>query len=416
MALTSNPFSGKNTSSSFNVTNQFNRVGHVEIDFGTDSTYSSGAGRIAVSNQGKFFSFEGLDFKFRISKICDEYPKGFAEISILGLQEDTINRLTELTTQDEAMRHKKRIRVYAGYADETNPDYKGDLICDMDIVYATPTTPPPEVWVTITAGIRIDDKYRHFAISLPEMLTERDGKKLQNTSYEAKTTWHDLKILKFCTTKMVYPLKALCGDVVSIINEQYEKIEKETGAKLTKLQLDFRAPEYYAKFDMKNIGFHPSATDVSGIIKEMNDDLDKYKRLKFFIENGTDGKTDLLVCKELGFDESLDDSEQQSSTSNIKHLDMYNGMVGLPSVVQGNKIRCKCLLTPGLRMLDWVKITSTIIPKMNGYWQIQEITHTGHFRGNEWYTDICGFNPEKLNLDGTTKKNGSSESVNMTKA
>ena len=415
MALTSNPFAGKNTSSSFNVTNQFNRVGHVEIDFGTDSTYSSGAGRIAVSNQGKFFSFEGLDFKFRISKICDEYPKGFAEISILGLQKDTINRLTELTTQDEAMRHKKRIRVYAGYADETNPDYKGDLICDMDIVYATPTTPPPEVWVTITAGIRIDDKYRHFSVSLPEMLTERDGKKYQNTSYEMKTNRHNWLGLKFCTHENVYPLKTLCGDVVRIINEQYEKVEKETGVKTTKLKLDFRAPEYYGKFDMKNIGFLPSATDVSGIIKEMND-LDPKKRLKFFIENGTDGKTDLLVCKELGSNESSDDDEQQSSTSNIKYLDMYNGMVGLPSIVQGNEIRCRCLLTPGLRMLDWVKITSTIIPKMNGYWQVREITHNGHFRGNEWYTDICGFDPSKINLDGSAKNNGTSESANMTKA
>ena len=413
MARTSDPFSGKTTSSSFNVTNQFNRVGHVEIDFGTDSTYSSGAGRIAVSNQGKFFSFEGLDFKFRISQICDEYPKGFAEISILGLKEDTINRLTELTTQDQALRHKKRVRVYAGYADETNPNYKGDLICDMDIVYATPTTPPPEVWVTITAGIRIDDKYRHFAISLPEMLTEREGNKFHNNSYEVQTTRHDWKIFEFTTTKTVYPLKTLCGDVVRIINEQYEKIEKETGSKLTKLELDFRAPEYYGKFNMKDRGFHPKSTDVSGIIKEMNT-LDPYKRLKFFIENGTDGKSDLLVCKELGLNESLD--EQQSSTSNIKYLDMYNGMVGLPSIVQGNEIRCRCLLTPGLRMLDWVKITSTIIPKMNGYWQVREITHNGHFRGNEWYTDICGFDPEKLNLDGTTKGNGSSESVNMTKA
>jgi len=372
MALQSNPFSGSNASSS--TTKLFNRVGHVELDFGSDS---------ASGQSGKLISFKGLDFKFRVSKVCPDYPKGFAEVSILGLSQETMNRITELTTMDQAMSHKKRVRVFAGYAKDNDPDYDGELICDMDIVYATPTTMPPEVWLTVTAGIRIQDKYESISIDLPD-----------RQSIKEKIVTR--RNIGFDFMKEIYPLKNFCKDIVRIVNEEYKKMAEGNGGSTYELELDFQADDYE---DMNITQFNHSGT-VSELIKKLND-LDPQKMLKFYIDNRKDEKKDFLVVKAKAAVDESGNSGQKMKTTNLQYLDVKHGLIGLPSLVQGNNLRCRSLLSPNLKMLDWVKMESTIIPKMNGYWQINEVTHNGHFRGNEWYTDIVAFDPTKCQMQGT---------------
>ena len=386
MAQSANPFTGMKSKSS--SSRLFNRVGHVELDFGTDSSPSSKG----------LFAFKGLDFKFRIRQICAEYPKGFAQIAILGLSPAQIDQITELTTQNVARDHKKRVRVFAGYAKEDDPDYDGDLVCDLDIMYATPTTMPPEVWLTITAGVRLPDKDTYMPINLPkenERQMTATEYVYENNVWGGAITASRRKVVK--TVQKKYLFEDLMKDVVKTINETYKKAAEDGESPTYDLELEWRAPDYYKKLPVPTGQFVSDGT-VSDLFKKLNK-LDNLGRLRFFIDNRIGEKKDFLVVEEITSKE-----EDKMVTRRLIELDINHGLIGLPSLVQGNCLRCKSLLIPELRMMDWVKMTSILAPKMNGYWKVREVTHTGHFRGNEWYTDIVANDPTKMNMGGDARK------------
>lgn len=382
MALRTDPFAGKNVTKG-KPTPFFNRVGYVELDFGADSK----------GGKGEVIAFKGLDFKFKISFACPEYPKGTVEVSILGLNQETINRITELTTWDHAMNHGKRVRVYAGYAKPEDPSYEGDLLCDMEIGYATPTTTPPEVWLTITGFPRFSDRTEEISVNLPD-----------RKSVKEEVLWEPHIARAFDSYKKIYTFEQLCKDVVRIINDGYKEQSKQNGSPPPyEIELDFQA-EDYAMWEMSQ--FMHTGT-VADLIKKMND-LDENHLVKLYFESRKGEHKDYLVVKAL---DSAEDSKgkggtagggnlggQKTTTKQI--LDVEHGLIGLPSLVQGMNLQCRSLLSPNLKIADWIELKSVIIPKMNGYWRINEVTHSGHFRGNEWYTDINAKNSEVINLVG----------------
>lgn len=379
---------------------QFNRVGYVEIDFGKDA---GGGERVK--------QFYDLDFKFKIVKILNNYPQGFAEVSILGLDQDTINRLTELTTQEQAVLKQKRVRVYAGYKKNGDGSYNGDLLCDMDIIYATPTTTPPEVWVTITAGVRYMDKVHRIDISLPDGQSVVDIKKSQAGFIRSRK----------------YSFRNLCEDVVRVINREYEKIaknKKNGNTQFPKLVLDWRISEDDFTTDNTIVGktlrsgvdssglpyippFNETRKTVSEIIERLNNFFAGRRKLWVFVDTIKEPGTDhLVVCPIAIKERAKEKAEKAARDAKIKkalgaefgtvhYVDIEHGMVGLPSLIKGNELRCKTLLSPTMRAGDWVKVESKIIPKLNGYWTVNHIEHTGHFRGNEWYTSICAYDETK---------------------
>lgn len=106
----------------------FDRVGHVEI---------------LVGDHLK--SFEGLDFRFNITKLYEGGVKGNASIGILGLNRAHIQYLSTFLDNATNLSMRKRIKVYAGYRNSGE-----HLIFDGDIMLAAPTT-PPDNWLNITA-------------------------------------------------------------------------------------------------------------------------------------------------------------------------------------------------------------------------------------------------------------------------
>lgn len=386
---------------------QFERVGYVEIDFGKDA---GGGARVR--------KFYGLDFRFKIVKILNNYPHGFAEISILGLNQDTINRLTELTTQDRVIFTQKRVRLYAGYKKKGDDKYQGDLLCDMDIIYATPTTTPPEVWVTITAGVRYMDKKYRIDISLPDKLS------LVNVSFSQAG---------FVTSRK-YSFKNLCEDVVRVINSEYDKISKDKNRgnpTFKKLELDWRLEEDAFTTDNtieeRSLRRWPKAGElpyippfikgkrtISEIIEHLNNYFAGQRKLWVFVDTERNTKTDYLVVCPVAIKkkkekeakdraEAIKRNEQFNKFGTVHYVDIAHGMIGLPSLIKGNELRCKMLLSPTIKQSDWVKVDSKIIPKLNGYWVVYYIEHTGHFRGNEWYTSIVAYDEDKAKPGSSNK-------------
>lgn len=387
------------------TSSQFERVGYVEIDFGKDA---GGGERVR--------QFHGLDFRFKVVKILNNYPQGFAEVSILGLDQDTINRLTELTTQEQAVLKQKRVRVYAGYKKKGDDNYKGDLICDMDIIYATPTTTPPEVWVTITAGVRYMDKKYRIDISLPDNLS------LVDITYGQGDFVHSRK----------YSFKNLCEDVVRVINREYDKISKDENQgnpTFTKLELDWRLEEDDFTTDNTLVAkplragadglpyippFQESKKTVSEILERLNNYFAGGRKLWVFVDSGRNPNTDYLVVCPVAIKKKAEKAVADRAKAierngwfnkfgTVHYVDTAHGMIGLPSLIKGNELRCKMLLSPTIKASDWVKVDSKIIPKLNGYWVVNHIEHTGHFRGNEWYTSVVAYDEDKAKPGSSLK-------------
>lgn len=72
---------------------------------------------------------------------------------------------------------------------------------------------------------------------------------------------------------------------------------------------------------------------------------------------------------------------------NSRTINMANGMIGIPKVdMRGAVIRVRVDDSYGL--CSWVYLESAIFPKANGYYFVIKKTHNGHFRGENWYTDL----------------------------
>lgn len=68
-------------------------------------------------------------------------------------------------------------------------------------------------------------------------------------------------------------------------------------------------------------------------------------------------------------------------------LSMETGLLGLGNVTMAGAT-VKRRLDNTARLLSWIKLTSKIVPKANGYYYVISKRHVGHFRGNDWYTEL----------------------------
>jgi hypothetical protein len=88
---------------------------------------------------------EGIDVKFKIDLPMSAVMTK-ADISICNLTRDDIEYLTTYTSQWIALTQRKRIRLFAGYADALPIE----MVFDGDIINAIPTA-PPDIWLECKA-------------------------------------------------------------------------------------------------------------------------------------------------------------------------------------------------------------------------------------------------------------------------
>lgn len=69
------------------------------------------------------------------------------------------------------------------------------------------------------------------------------------------------------------------------------------------------------------------------------------------------------------------------------NISIDTGMLGLGNVsLKGAVIRRRLDDTAGL--FSWVHLTSSIVPSANGDYYVIKKKHVGHFRGDDWYTEL----------------------------
>lgn len=71
----------------------------------------------------------------------------------------------------------------------------------------------------------------------------------------------------------------------------------------------------------------------------------------------------------------------------ILPVNINNGLLGLTNVtLVGADIKMR--LNDKSKLMSWVRLESKLIPKANGLYYVIRKKHTGHFRGEEWFTEL----------------------------
>ena len=101
--------------------------------------------------------------------------------------------------------------------------------------------------------------------------------------------------------------------------------------------------------------------------------LAKSVSAKVFVEDDT-----LIVASKRGWLEAV---------KNAHAISMQTGMISTPKVdMRGAVIRVRVDDSYGI--CSWVYLDSKLFPKANGYYFVIKKKHQGHFRGDEWFTDL----------------------------
>ena len=403
----------------------WNRVGHVEI------TIFKGTG-------SKTFNFDGLDFKFSVSTILGRVPEGNMSVSICGLSQDTANQIVTLCNMMQALNERKTLKLYAGYADPENDKYKGELLATMDIVNATISTPPPDIWLQITAVYAAWLNDKPFAIDIMDIKEEKVEKKIESDySVTSRGTAGSNMQLQWNTTikktARYLPLKNVLAEIVKVLNEFSSFHGREVKYTYDMSSIEKRYNKKHAKMSSSVPG-KTRRFAFSGTLEKIPTKVSEYYKVLAMWEYRDDNTVCLAIYPDPKYAKGLSDKEKIFvEGALIKFLDVDHGLIGIPRLKDSIKLECRCFLDGMIKPGDYVSVKSEMLPviydmgqnmkpsnkSLAAQWgsanwrkdkdtgetvaedkdtikayQIMKIKYHGHLRGNEWYCDIEARRPD----------------------
>ena len=437
------------------------RVGYVEINIFNDN------GTIET------IPCEGLDFKFKITQILGRMPEGNMSVSICGLSHATANKIVTLCNTAEALKKRKTVRVYAGYRDENNSNYKGKCLATMDIINATITTPPPDIWLQITgvyAGWLNDQKIcfdiADIEVKDREKLTEGDkvalgaiaiaaapftlggsiatyGTELTSASISKDREKALINMLHSHKTRNANYLQL--PQVLKIITDKLNQLSKARGdgieysykVKLSKSdQTVFKKYKTAGGFTMYDSrkpvtvkGYSiPGRTRrfrYTGTIAKIPTKISETFLVNAMWENIGEKQICLKVYSDPRYSPGIDPKDLDFIGSNtVKFLSVETGLIGIPKLKDSVELQCRFLLDENVTAGDYVCVNSVLMDAIHAMgqvietqhgkasvYQIMKITFTGHMRGNEWYCDVSARRPMDIQ---TFKQNAKPRPIWMT--
>lgn len=420
MISASNEHKGQQQSNPDKSNEIWNRVGHVEI------TIFKGTG-------SKTFNFDGLDFKFSISTILGRVPEGNMSVSICGLSQDTANHIVTLCNIMQALSERKTLKLYAGYADPENEKYKGELLATMDIVNATITTPPPDIWLQITAVYAAWLNDKPFAIDIMDISEEKKTESISVVG--SSTTGYTQSSTSTRTTRTAryLPLKKVGEQIVKILNEFSTFHGREVKYTFDMTSIEKRYNKKHAKMSSSVPG-KTRRFAFSGTLEQIPTKVSEYYKVLAMWEYRDDNTICLAIYPDPKYARGLMDKEKIFvEGALIKFLDVDHGLIGIPKLKDSIKLECRCFLDGKIKPGDYVSVRSEMLPviydmgqnmkpsnkALSEQWgsaswrkdkdtgetvaedkdtikayQIMKIKYQGHLRGNEWYCDIEARRPD----------------------
>lgn len=270
---------------------------------------------------------KNISVKFNYEKFIGTAFFGTGKVSICGLDKTTTETLTTLCSMEEALKERKQIKIEAGYGE------KKALIIDGSIISANPTM-PPDVWIEC------------------EVLNGHERKqKMVSVSIEGELN----------------------------IKEVAEAVALQIGLKNgveCRIKNDEVGKRFYQR-KTRNIAYVGTLEELLTKITEVYsfEEGDIYGVPVSYIDNDT------LIIDYSNF-------ADVESNKRVHHkIDKDNGMVGLPDIsMAGTIANITTLLKPEVKVGDVIDLTSYMIPKANGQYNVIGITYVGDFRGTSWYS------------------------------
>ena len=113
--------------------------------------------------------------------------------------------------------------------------------------------------------------------------------------------------------------------------------------------------------------------EICGPIKTLAQRFSWQFNLRSYLEDG------ILKC--------VKTRPQLYKPENPRLINIENGMLGINKIdIVGATIRTR--LDDSSKLFGWIELESKMIPKSNGMYCIMRKKHVGHFRGEEWYTEL----------------------------
>ena len=79
--------------------------------------------------------------------------------------------------------------------------------------------------------------------------------------------------------------------------------------------------------------------------------------------------------------------ERNAISGGIQTISIDNGMLGLNNITMiGARVIKR--LDPDIKCFSWINVESRLVNKANGSYYVVYKRHVGHFRGQEWYTQL----------------------------
>lgn len=423
------------------------RVGYVEINIFNDN------GTIET------IPCEGLDFKFKITQILGRMPEGNMSVSICGLSHATANKIVTLCNTAEALKKRKTVRVYAGYRNENNPNYKGKCLATMDIINATITTPPPDIWLQITgvyAGWLNDQKIcfdiadikkkKLSQMSNWEVAKVAIGSLLESADVAAHEGDYD-EYAKFFEDRQagVTAEYLQLPHVLKIIIDRLNELSKKRGDGIEysyKVKLSKSDQTVYKKYQtVGGFTMYDSRKPITvkgysipgrtrrfrytGTLAKLPTKISETFLVNAMWENIGNKKICLKVYSDPRYSPGIDPKDLDFIGSNtVKFLSVETGLIGIPKLKDSVELQCRFLLDENITAGDYVCVNSVLMDAIHAMgqviktqhgeasvYQIMKITFTGHMRGNEWYCDVSARRPMDIQ---TFKQNAKPRAIWMT--
>lgn len=135
---------------------------------------------------------------------------------------------------------------------------------------------------------------------------------------------------------------------------------------------------------------------LNGTPRAMLDRLCKEMRLEWRVDNGA-----LYITHENGL--------LSKDTTSVPRIDVDSGLIDIPFYAAGDSklptnkqhkagVQFKMLLNPEIIPGKMVYLVSSVMPNMTGFYRVNDVRHTGDFRGTDWYTEVTASRVESVEL------------------
>lgn len=278
---------------------------------------------------------EGLDVRFTIQNIGDA-AMNEAQISICNLPRGDLEFLTTWEEWDRARSENKIVRLSAGYNDDVALLYEGY------IVHALPTR-PPDVWLNMRLLQHYEKNVRIYSELLRGNNTLKDTALYIANQLGLQLSWQADAV---DLAEKIIPNFSWSGSQLDVIKQ------------LKKL----------AGIDVYMEGSQLVVSDRRVIVDETN----------------TSVRT---VPPQFLSQTYSADSQKIASNAYDYEITAANGMLDIP-YVDPLGVEVRMLLNNKIKRGDRILLNSEYLPSAFGIYDVFNVTHVGHLRGQQFYTAV----------------------------